>query len=333
MTRSVERTPARAASSRSNEKRMELFGLPLVMRVSSDRSCRAIESAVTERCLALAGSSKGRRSSSTSTASFKLRIASLSNPLAPRISNPELSSTPKSRICDVFDERRSCIIVDWIDPDAYNDPLPALEDSSPTEEEAVEKEVRLSTCLDAFVREESLTEDDCWFCPKCKERRPAVSTIQPWKLPDILVIHLKRFLFLPTWREKIRTNVTFPLHSLDMSAWTEVDQKKPCLFDLFAVTNHIGRLEGGHYTSFVRAVPCSPDGVEDVASPFPANPDEEFRWLHFDDEEVEEVCIRGSINNITCFFFMTLGAGVGGGDGERLRAFLPKAQAHPINRD
>ena len=88
------------------------------------------------------------------------------------------------------------------------------------------------------------------------------------------------------------------------------------LYDLFAVANHLGGrrrgfasrrpprnpriantpapaathadaggMTGGHYTAFVRAVPCSKDGAEEVAGTFG---DAEAPWLHVDDDVVEE---------------------------------------------
>ncbi|KAJ1447542.1 hypothetical protein M885DRAFT_542426 [Pelagophyceae sp. CCMP2097] len=284
----------------SRPKVFELFGLPLVLRVGSERSCRAVERLVTERCRPFCtsasdennpnsseneGNDQSSKSRSRAALPMRVRTAALSNPATLKNST-DLSAWPKSRICDVLDERRMVLVVDWAagaSERLYKDPVP-VQASEPTPEP--EKEVTLETCLDAFTKEEMLSEDDCWFCPKCKERRPAKSTIQPWKLPDILVIHLKRFLFLPTWREKIRTNVVFPMSALDLAPY--VGAARPLLFDLFAVTNHVGRLEGGHYTAYAKATPCSADGVEDVASPFP-EPGDEFSWLHFDDDAVEEV--------------------------------------------
>lgn len=38
-----------------------------------------------------------------------------------------------------------------------------------------------------------------------------------WHLPSVLVVHLKRFCYTKTSREKINTKVDFPLEGLDLS--------------------------------------------------------------------------------------------------------------------
>ena len=62
-------------------------------------------------------------------------------------------------------------------------------------------------------------------------------------------------------------------------------------YDLFAVSNHLGSMAGGHYTSFCRGVPCRPDGTEEAAASTPCDSQgkSQYPWLHFDDQFVEEV--------------------------------------------
>lgn len=171
--------------------------------------------------------------------------------------------------------------------------------------------VPLASCLDAFTKEETLSDDNVWFCPKCKASRRAVSKIEPWKLPDILVIHMKRFLASSQWREKINTRVDFPLTALDMSPWVSPEARAEMppgsmLFDLFAVINHLGVISGGHYTASVRAVPCSRDGVEEVASSFPTSDDgsqPNYRWLHVDDDIAEEIGPHQIVTNAAYVLF------------------------------
>ncbi len=49
--------------------------------------------------------------------------------------------------------------------------------------------------MDLFAQEEKLGEDDAWYCPKCKDFVQAYKKFDVWNLPDILVIHLKRFSY------------------------------------------------------------------------------------------------------------------------------------------
>merc|ERR1712183_712930 len=55
---------------------------------------------------------------------------------------------------------------------------------------------RMTTLEDAlrlFVAEERLQGDEQWKCSRCKKRVDATKKIDIWKLPPVLVVHLKRF--------------------------------------------------------------------------------------------------------------------------------------------
>ncbi|KAK9708423.1 ubiquitin-specific protease doa4 [Basidiobolus ranarum] len=113
--------------------------------------------------------------------------------------------------------------------------------------------IPLSRCLDEFVKEEILDGDDAWFCSRCKTRRRAIKRLTLSRLPDILLIHLKRFSFSGPFRDKLDTLVSYPLRKLDMRPYLPPTQSKaPAIYDLYAVSNHFGGLNGGHYTAQVR---------------------------------------------------------------------------------
>lgn len=113
--------------------------------------------------------------------------------------------------------------------------------------------VTLGDCLDEFGKPEILSENDAWYCPRCKEHRRASKTFELWKAPDILVIHLKRFSAQGRFRDKLDVFVDFPTEGLDLSTRLAVpeDGKSP-IYDLFAVDNHYGGLGGGHYTAYAQ---------------------------------------------------------------------------------
>lgn len=113
--------------------------------------------------------------------------------------------------------------------------------------------VSLDDCLDEFGRPEILSENDAWYCPRCKEHRRASKTFELWKSPDILVIHLKRFSAQGRLRDKLDVFVDFPVEGLDLSSRVAMqeDGKSP-IYDLIAVDNHYGGLGGGHYTAFAK---------------------------------------------------------------------------------
>ncbi|RAL13841.1 putative ubiquitin-specific protease UBP12 [Aspergillus homomorphus CBS 101889] len=113
--------------------------------------------------------------------------------------------------------------------------------------------VTLYECLDEFNKEEILSENDAWYCPRCKEHRRASKKFELWKTPDILVMHLKRFSASRGFRDKLDVLVDFPVEGLDMSGRVEAPEDgKSLIYDLFAVDNHYGGLGGGHYTAYAK---------------------------------------------------------------------------------
>ncbi|KAI9840768.1 MAG: CSN-associated deubiquitinating enzyme Ubp12, partial [Thelocarpon superellum] len=132
-------------------------------------------------------------------------------------------------------------------PDAELDKKRALRSSRR------KKGLSLEDCLNEFGKDEILSENDPWYCPRCKEFRRANKKFELWKCPDILIIHLKRFSASRGLRDKIDVLVDFPVEGLDLSdrvAMTE--EGKSNVYDLFAVDNHYGGLGGGHYTACAR---------------------------------------------------------------------------------
>ncbi len=70
--------------------------------------------------------------------------------------------------------------------------------------------VTLTQCLDYFVKEETLDKEDAWNCPQCKKKRKAIKQLTLMKLPDILLIHLKRFSIDGRFKNKLDTSVKCP---------------------------------------------------------------------------------------------------------------------------
>lgn len=160
----------------------------------------------------------------------------------------------------------------------------------------------LDECFQLYTKEEQLAPDDAWKCPHCKQLQQGMVQMSLWTLPDILILHLKRFRQVGERRNKLTTFVHFPLAGLDMTphmvnrnhgnhqqpplqpGWKpsrRPDLAPPdFLYDLYAVCNHHGGMHGGHYTAFCRN---SVDG----------------QWYSYDDSSAEpvpeaEVCTRGA---------------------------------------
>lgn len=106
----------------------------------------------------------------------------------------------------------------------------------------------LDDCLNDFTSDEQLSNQDSWYCPRCKQHQGASKKIDIWKLPEIMVVHLKRFSQLRRCRNKIDTFVDFPLTELDMTdrVLGHSGQESRLIYDLYAVDNHYGSLGAGH---------------------------------------------------------------------------------------
>ena len=52
----------------------------------------------------------------------------------------------------------------------------------------------------------------CRYCPKCKEHQEAIKQMSLWRLPNILIVQLKRFTYQNCiWKDKIDKDVSFLL--------------------------------------------------------------------------------------------------------------------------
>ncbi|XP_012816887.1 ubiquitin carboxyl-terminal hydrolase 19 isoform X4 [Xenopus tropicalis] len=113
----------------------------------------------------------------------------------------------------------------------------------------------LDQCLNLFTKPEVLAPEEAWYCPKCNQHREASKQLMLWRLPNILIIQLKRFSFRTfIWRDKINDMVDFPVRNLDLSTFCigqKEDHQRP-IYDLYAVINHYGGMIGGHYTAYAR---------------------------------------------------------------------------------
>jgi ubiquitin C-terminal hydrolase len=96
---------------------------------------------------------------------------------------------------------------------------------------------------------------------ECKEFEffsfQATKQLELWKLPEVLIIHLKRFQHTETIRNKIDSLVRFPhLENdfLDLSPFLSSSPSQPSNFELFAVSDHSGSLVSGHYTAVAKNI-------------------------------------------------------------------------------
>ncbi|CAN8252528.1 unnamed protein product [Cochlearia groenlandica] len=148
--------------------------------------------------------------------------------------------------------------------------LSSLPEVSKSGTKRPQETVSLYKCLEAFLTEEPLGPDDMWYCPSCKEHRQAIKKLDLWRLPEILVIHLKRFSYSRFMKNKLEAYVDFPLDDLDLSTYISYKNGQTTYrYMLYAISNHYGSMGGGHYTAYVH------HGGD--------------RWYDFDDSNVNPI--------------------------------------------
>ena len=108
------------------------------------------------------------------------------------------------------------------------------------------KKLKLEELLSNFNEKEKLSKDNQWYCPKCKQFQLADKKMEIYSANEIVIIHLKRFRN----NRKIENLVEFPLEGLNLKDY--LPKNEDCIYDLFAVANHVGGLHGGHYFAYCK---------------------------------------------------------------------------------
>ncbi|GLU16882.1 hypothetical protein SLE2022_332880 [Rubroshorea leprosula] len=132
----------------------------------------------------------------------------------------------------------------------------------------------LKGCLERFTRPERLGSDQKFFCQKCQVRQECLKQMSIRKLPLVSCFHIKRFEHssIRKMSRKVDGHLQFPF-SLDMAPYLSSsilrsrfghrifpfdgdEQDAPndlsSEFELFAVVTHTGRLDAGHYVTYLR---------------------------------------------------------------------------------
>ncbi|XP_052796046.1 ubiquitin carboxyl-terminal hydrolase 3-like [Mya arenaria] len=130
----------------------------------------------------------------------------------------------------------------------------------------------LSECLTHFTEVEELEETELYMCTGCKKKQRSTKKFWIRRLPNVLCLHVKRFKWVTSFRQKLETYIDFPLTNLDMNKYildmheTRGTTVGSNIYDLAAVIVHHGSGAGsGHYTAYVL---------------------HEGQWYHFNDSTV-----------------------------------------------
>ncbi|XP_020108559.1 ubiquitin carboxyl-terminal hydrolase 22-like [Ananas comosus] len=132
----------------------------------------------------------------------------------------------------------------------------------------------LMRCLESFTRPERLDSEQKFFCQRCKDRKESLKQMSIRRLPLVTCFHIKRFEHssVKKMSRKVDHYLQFPF-SLDMTPYlsssilrsrfgyrifpsvgddSDAANELSSEFEIFAVITHSGRLDAGHYVTYLR---------------------------------------------------------------------------------
>ena len=173
------------------------------------------------------------------------------------------------------------------------------------------KLISLYNCIELFLKEEILTNDNKWFCPTCKEHQDTKQKFYLYKCPPYLIIQLKRFKsssntieyvqentqknkknkrkkkrtqhydsyfsFIPQ-NQKNGVKISYPVNNFDLSQYVIGPDKSKASYDLYGVVQHYGDVFFGHYTAM-----CKNDITQ--------------KWYEYNDSRVTEISDEAEIED------------------------------------
>lgn len=110
--------------------------------------------------------------------------------------------------------------------------------------------LNLYDCLDNYVKEEDI--EDKIYCEACDKKRKMKKIMKIFRLPEILVIGLKRFTKNDYGNviDKNDEDIEYPIIGLRMEKYCESKDKKE--YRLYGINIHQGKLNYGHYYSYCK---------------------------------------------------------------------------------
>eukprot|EP00210_Caulerpa_lentillifera_P004095 g3906.t1 len=197
-----------------------------------------------------------------------------------------------------LEDEQCTIMVDWDSNCEHYYNLYCLEHPkmhlpSTARETALKKAVESVSIYDCLDHEFSphpsaLDRDNLWMCGSCKKKVNGVKSMRLWKIPDILLIGLKRFDYCESKDRlvKLTQMVDFPLEGLNLRNYCAPIgvQNEDSIYDLIGVCHHVGfGPKVGHYTSTVKL--------------------QDGKWIKFNDSWSTEVTVQTVINKDAYLLF------------------------------
>ena len=130
-----------------------------------------------------------------------------------------------------------------------------------------------------------------YTCDICKRQTQSVKQISLYKIPQRLIIQLKRFKHQRHRVSKLGHHIEYPIENLNLGPYISSSApNKDIQLNLYSVINHMGSSGGGHYTNY------SKNFVGD-------------KWFEFNDSRVNQIMTTSQIVSSDGYilFYKTIG--------------------------
>lgn len=117
--------------------------------------------------------------------------------------------------------------------------------------------ISIYDCFDLYTKHERLDGENQWMNDETNEKEDVDKGVVFWSLPRVMVLELKRYEFRETPRGlqlvKNTMKVDFdPSSVLNLSNYVVGYEPDKYRYELYGVCNHMGTMQGGHYTAYVK---------------------------------------------------------------------------------
>ena len=131
--------------------------------------------------------------------------------------------------------------------------IPKIE---PNSSEDYLPKIMLDDCFDETTKIIKLDKDQNFYCKFCNKTVEITKSLKIWRLPKLLVIHLKRFEINGDNASKNLVEVEVPKRKLDIRDYVHPDfltENSNAWYNLYGIIHHSGSLKEGHYTAEVKS--------------------------------------------------------------------------------
>jgi ubiquitin C-terminal hydrolase len=141
--------------------------------------------------------------------------------------------------------------------------------------------VTIEACMNEYTKQERLEGENAWFNEKTNQKEDVDKDLVFWSLPDVLIIHLKRWNYMG---RKDQRQVDCNLDMLDLRKYVHGYNKSSYVYSLYGICNHSGSVMGGHYTANIKI--------------------KNDKWYNFNDTNVQEIASNTVVTpQAYCLFY------------------------------